>query len=94
VIPSFLKNKRCRSVMFINFCRLTISTLYSSSISLVTSNNNRVLLDSNELNAASGVSLSIERLNTRCDIMMLNNEHLFYCAPYSVGTFLLFIFLR
>ena len=34
------------------------TTLHSSSISLVTSNNNRVLLDSQELNAASGVSFT------------------------------------
>lgn len=35
------------------------SPFYSSSITLVTSNNNRVLLDSQELNAASGVSLTM-----------------------------------
>jgi len=49
------------------------SPFYSSSITLVTSNNNRVLLDSQELNAASGVSLTMSVqcvLNTRCVIML------------------------
>ena len=62
------------------------SPFYSSSITLVTSNNNRVLLDSQELNAASGVSLTMSFqcvLSTRCVIMMHECIKIFFCACWK-----------